>query len=51
MSQHKTGSGYKKPDELKKYYMLGFPLLGLMALIGVAGIVATVAARYFFSSP
>ncbi len=38
----------KKSDELKKYYMLGLPLLGLMALIAVAGIVMTVAFDWFF---
>ena len=38
----------KKSNDLKKYYTLGLPLLGLMAVIAVLGIIATVLVRHFF---
>ena len=50
MSAKKTAKKHRRSesDDLKKHYMLGLPLLTLMGLVAVAGIVATIALRYFF---
>lgn len=35
----------QKKDDLQKYYTLGLPLLGLMAVIAIIGVIITVALK------
>lgn len=42
------GETQKQTGDLKKYYTLGLPLLGLMALVAALGVIATIIAKHFF---